>query len=92
MIISSLLTLIYNVLNFLLIFSIPSLPATITTILGQVTDYLVLGLQIIRTFIGATAFSVLGVCLMLVIAANAAYMVYSLVMWVLAKIPFLGVK
>lgn len=92
MIINALGQLIYWLLNVLLIFNLPQLPDTISTILSQVVSYITTGLQIITSFIGTTAVGVLGLLLGLFLSMHAAYMLYSLVAFVLRKIPLLGVK
>ena len=92
MIINALGQLIYWLLNILLIFNLPQLPDTITTILNQVVSYITIGLQIITSFIGTTAVGVLALLLGLFLSMHAAYMLYSLIAFVLRKIPLLGVK
>lgn len=92
MIIQALCTLVLNVLNTLFVFELPPFPDTITNIFSSVTEYLVMGRDMIQAFIGSTAMGVIGVCLLLVIAANGIYFTYSVVMFILKKIPFLGVE
>lgn len=92
MIINALGQLIYWLLNVLLIFNLPQLPDTISTILAQVSSYITIGLQVITSFIGTTAVGVLALLLGLFLSMHAAYMLYSLVAFVLRKIPLLGVK
>lgn len=92
MIITALVNLIYGLLSVLLVFNLPELPATFTTVLNSLKEYLVGGLGLVRLFVGDTAMGVIAVCFQLVLFVNAAYMLYSLVMWVLKKIPMLGIK
>ena len=92
MIISALLSLIYTVLSALLVFELPSLPDSVTTVASQITDYITTGINVLASFVGNTCMGVLAVLLELVIAMNAAYLVYSLVFWVIRKIPILNVK
>lgn len=92
MIISLLLQLIYGLLSLLLVFNLPQLPDSFVTILGTVKDYLVGGIGLIRAMVGDTAMGVIAVCLQLVIFLNAAYFLYSFVMWVLKKIPMLNIR
>lgn len=92
MIIKLLLTLVYGVLSVLLVFNLPTLPDSVLSVANSVTGYMVTGVQIFRVFVGDTCMGVLAVLLSLVIAMNAAYMLYSLVFWVLRKIPMLNLK
>ena len=92
MIISALLTLVYNVLSLLLVFNRPELPASVTTIANSVIGYVSTGISIVAAFVGNTCMGVIGVLLALVIAMNAAYLLYSLVFWVIRKIPMLNIR
>lgn len=92
MIIDSLLELIYNLLNLLLVFEIPSFPEQFTTVFSSFAGYILSGLGILRAFLGPTAFSYLGILLGLIVAFNAAYIIYSLVFWVIRKIPVANVR
>lgn len=92
MIISALLNLIYAVLSVLLVFNLPQLPDTVVTIANSLIGYITTGINMLHAFIGNTAMGVIAVCLGLVVLMNAAYLVYSLVFWVIRKIPMLNVK
>lgn len=92
MIITALLNLIYTLLSVLLVFELPQLPQTVTSLLSQITTYVGTGVSIIGIFIGSTALGILAVLLQLVIYMNAAYFLWSFVFWVIRKIPMLGVK
>lgn len=92
MIIEALITVIYNVLSVLLVFNLPDMPESIDTLLTQISGYFVTGISVLRTFIGSTAMGVIAVLFNLVILFNAAYALYSLVFWVIRKIPMLNVK
>lgn len=92
MIISGLLALVYNLLSLLLVFDLPDLPDTVTTIGSQVTSYMVTGISVIRSFVGDTCMGVIALLFNLVILLNAAYLLYSLVFWVIRKIPVLNVR
>lgn len=92
MIISVLLNLVYSVLSVLLVFNLPELPASVVTIANNVTGYMVTGVSILASFVGNTCMGVIGVLLALVIAMNAAYLLYSLVFWVIRKIPMLNIR
>lgn len=72
--------------------SIPALPEQILTIFQTVINYMLSGIELLGMFIGPTALTFIGVCLDVIIAMNLFYFVYSSVMWLLKKIPFLGIK
>lgn len=92
MIITAALNVIYTVLSVLLVFSLPELPASVISVANTAVDYVTAGVNVIHLFIGNTAMGVLALCFKLVILFNAAYFLYSVVMWVLRKVPFLGLK
>lgn len=92
MIIKALGSLIYGVLSVLLVFDLPSLPDTVTAIAESVKGYISTGIGVLGAFVGREAMGVLSVLLGLVVALNAAYALYSLVFWVIRKIPMLSVK
>ena len=92
MIITALLNLIYTVLSVLLVFELPQLPQTVTSLLSHITTYVGTGVSFFGNFIGSTSLGILAVLLQLVIYMNAAYFLWSFVFWVIRKIPMLGVK
>lgn len=92
MIISILARIILSVLDALLIFELPSLPQSVLDVAGSVGGYLSNGVGLLAAFLGPTCLNVLSVLLGLVVALNAAYALYSLVFWVLRKVPMLSVK
>lgn len=92
MIVEALCTLVKNILGLLLVFELPPFPETITNIFNSVIEYLVLGRNMLQSFIGAPAMGVIGVCLLLVVASNSIYFTWSVVLFVLKKIPFLGIE
>lgn len=92
MIITASLNVIYTVLSVLLVFSLPDLPSAVITVANTAVDYVTAGVNVIHLFVGNTAMGVLALCFKLVILFNAAYFLYSVVMWVLRKVPFLGLK
>lgn len=89
MIIEAVCKVVYNLLNALMVFALPSLPDSIMTILGQVSGYMVTGVSIMRSFFGDTAMNVMAICLGLILALVAAGVVWQVIIWVLRKIPFL---
>lgn len=92
MIITALIELILNVLGALLIFDLPALPEEVTSVLNDITGYLVSGVGIIRAFVGDGCMTLLATLFSLVVLANAAYFLYSFVFFVIRKIPMLNVK
>lgn len=92
MIITALIELILNVLGALLVFDLPALPESVTSILNDISGYLVSGVGIIRAFVGDGCMTVLATLFGLVVLANAAYFLYSFVFFVIRKIPMLNVK
>lgn len=94
MIIRKLLELCLSLLTSLLsnVGSIPALPEQILTIFQSVINYMVSGIDILGLFIGPTALTSIGVCLDVIIAMNLFYLGYSIAMWFIKKIPFLGIK
>lgn len=92
MIITALVNVIFALLSVLLVFDLPQLPDSFMTILGTIKDYLVGGVGLLRAMVGDTCMGVISVCFQLVIFLNAAYFLYSFVMWVLRKIPMLNIR
>lgn len=92
MILTAIFNIIYAILDKLLVFQLPSLPDTMITIVNEIVSYVLVGLDIIRAFIGDTAMSVFGICLILVVAMNGFYLMYSIVFWVIRKLPVLNVR
>ncbi len=92
MIIAGLIELVLNVLGALLVFDLPALPESVTSTLDGMIGYLVSGVSILRAFVGDDCLKVMATLFGLVVLANAAYFVYSLVFFVIRKIPMLNVK
>lgn len=92
MIITALVNLVYGLLSLLLVFNLPQLPDSFLTILDNVKGYMVSGVGLVRAMVGDTCMGVIAVCFQLVLFLNASYLLYSFVMWVLKKIPMLGIK
>lgn len=92
MIITALLNLIANLLSAVLVFDLPKWPSQIDQVFQTVISWMVTGVEVLRAFVGKETLTVISVLLGLVLAMNAAYLVYSLVFWVLRKIPMLGIK
>lgn len=92
MMVEALCTLVKNLLSLLLVFELPPFPDTITNIFNSILDYLVLGRNLLQTLIGTPAMGVIGVCLLLVVSANGIYFTWTVLLFILKKIPFLGIE
>ena len=92
MIVEALCTLVKNLLSLLLVFELPPFPETITNIFNSILDYLVLGRNLLQILIGTPAMGVIGVCLLLVVSANGIYFTWTVLLFILKKIPFLGIE
>ena len=90
--ISALLNLVYAVLSVLLVFNLPSLPDSVVTVANSVIGYITTGIDILRVFVGDTCMGIIALLFGLVLAMNVAYMLYSLVFWVIRKIPMFNVR
>lgn len=92
MLISALLNLIYGVLSVLLVFNLPQLPDSVVVIVDNIMSYVVVGIKILHVFLGDVCMGLIALLFDLVFLLNGAYMLYSLVMWVLRKIPMLNIR
>lgn len=92
MIITALITLILNVLGLLLVFNLPQLPQSVVDTLDSIVTYIVQGISVLRAFVGDGAMTVIATLFGLVVVANVAYGVYTLVFWVIRKIPMLNIR
>lgn len=89
MILEALMNIIYTVLNTLLVFEIPKMPTEVTGYIDQFFDYLVTGAGILANY---TPLGYLLVLFGIILAVDVGVMVYKFVMWVIRKIPFLGMS
>lgn len=90
MLIEALLNLIYTVLDFLFApIHLPSLPEGVASFLASAMEYLQVGLSILAAY---TDLNYLLALFGIIIAVDAAVLVYKLVMWILRKIPMLGIQ
>lgn len=69
--------------------NIPGLPPEVAQVAAQITQYLVAGLQIVANF---THLDYLLVLFGVVVAVDAGMLVYKFIMWVIRKIPMLGIE
>lgn len=89
MIISGLLTIILKVLDTLLIFTIPSLPNEIYGYLEKFFGYLESGASILANY---TPLPYLLTLFGIILVVDASIMIYHFVIWVLKKVPFVGIE
>ena len=90
MIVEALMNLLYGLLEWLTApFNIPLLPPEVSEILRTVLDYLKVGFGILANY---THLDYLFTLFGIVLAFDAGLLGYKFVMWVLRKIPVLGIK
>lgn len=89
MIIEMLLDVIYNIMSILLVFEIPTLPAEVTNHIDTAFNYIESGAGILVNYTPLGYFLVL---FGLILAIDAGLLVYHFVMWVLKKIPLVGIS
>ena len=89
MIIELLLEVVYNLLSLLLIFKIPQLPQTALDYIDTAFDYLTAGAGLLANYTPLEyLLSLFGILLLVDVGIN----VYHFVMWIVKKIPMLGIK
>ena len=90
MLIEGLLNLLYSVFALLTsVINIPSLPDNVMTSMNEFFEYVQAGVGILA------AYSHVNYLLLLfgiIISVDIGILVYKFVMWVIKKIPFLGIK
>lgn len=90
MIIQAILTVIYNVFKVLTApIDIPSMPENVQSVMSEFLEWVQVGLQIVATY---THENYLLVLFGIVVAVDVGIMLYRFVMWVLKKIPMLGIS
>lgn len=89
MIITALLNVIHFILDKVLILSIPQLPSEAMTYVNTLFDYLVGATGIVANY---TPLGYLLVLFGVLLAVDVGIMLYHFVMWVLRKIPMLGIE
>lgn len=90
MIIETLMKLLIKVFSILTsAINIPSLPDSVTIFMGDALSYIQTGLQILAVY---TNLEYLLVLFGLILAIDIGIAVYHFVMWVLRKIPMLGIS
>ena len=90
MIIQALLDLIYSVFSLLTMpIDIPDLPASVNTVLTSAIEYITAGAAIVARFCN---YQYLMVLFGLVLAVDVGINLYKFVMFIIKKIPFLGMQ
>lgn len=90
MIIEAILSVVYNVFSLLTApINIPSLPDGVASVMSSFLEWIQVGLQIVATY---THESYLLTLFGLVVAVDVGVALYRFVMWVLKKIPMLGIS
>lgn len=90
MIIMGLMNLVYNLFSLLTAaINIPSLPGSISTVMDMLLGALSTGLGLLACYCHLDYLLVLWGIL---IAVDAGLMIYRFVMWILRKIPMLGLS
>lgn len=90
MIIQALIDIIYSVFSILTLpISIPAMPDSVKQFIGTALDYITSGIALVGNFVDmAYLLSLFGI----IIAVDVGMLLYKLVMWVIKKIPMLGVS
>lgn len=90
MIIKSLFDIVSRLILWVLsLINLPDMPDMIVDVLEQLKSYLLQGANILSLFVNWDLLVLLcSTCLIVIIARET----YSLLMWVIQKIPFLGIK
>lgn len=89
MLIQLLLQLIYTIFDKLLILNIPQLPEQVQNYINTLFDYLVSGASVLANY---TPLSYLLTLFGVILAVDIGINVYKFVMWILKKIPMIGVS
>lgn len=89
MIIQALLDGIYNIMSVLFVFDIPDLPSEVYGYIDTAFEYIVAGAGLLANY---TPLSYLMILFGVLLAVDAGIVIYHLVMWIIKKIPMLGVS
>ncbi|MBQ8239825.1 MAG: hypothetical protein IJZ38_03145 [Bacteroides sp.] len=90
MIIKALMDLIYNLFVLLTSpISIPGLPDEVSGFISYALEYIRLGIGLLANW---TDIGYLLVLFGIVVAVDVGVLLYKLVMWVIAKIPMIGIE
>lgn len=90
MIVNMLIDMLMGLIDFLTSgLNIPALPPEVMEVAASVTQYLVMGLQFIANY---THLDYLITLFGIVAAIDGSLLIYKFIMWVLRKIPMLGIE
>lgn len=90
MIVKALINMLYGFLDWITSgLNIPDLPPEVITVANQVTQYLIVGLKLVANF---THLDYLLVLFGIVVAVDAGLLLFKFIMWVVRKIPMLGIS
>ena len=90
MLIEGLLNVLYSVFSLLTApINIPSLPDSVSSAIAGILDYFSLGWSILNNYFDM---GYLAILFGLVIAVDLGLYLYYFVMWILKKIPVLGIE
>lgn len=90
MIIENLCDKIFNLIFVVIgVFDVPPHPEETTSYLTTATELFQNGINLLNTFM---PMKYMLVCLGIIIGIDVAVMVYKLVMWIIKKIPMLGIS
>lgn len=89
MLIETLMWVIYEILDLLLIFEIPDLPANVESYVTTLFDYLTTGGSILANYV---PLGYLLSLLVIIIAVDTGIQIFKFVMWLIRKIPMLGMS
>lgn len=89
MIIEMLLSLLGRLLDLLLVFNIPKLPAEVNGYIETMFEYLEMGAGILANY---TPLGYLLTLMGIILAVDAGIMIYHFVMWIIRKIPMLSMS
>lgn len=92
MIIYLVMKLIYGLLSVLLVFDFPGFPQPIIDALSTFTEYVGTGVLVLKAFIGNEACRLLGTFLTTAIFLDTFATSWSIIWWILKKIPFLNIS
>lgn len=89
MIIEMLLNAIYGIMNTLLVIELPKMPSQAMEYINTAFDYISAGAGLLANYV---YLDYLLVLFFLLVAVDGGIMVYHFVMWIIKKIPMLGMS
>ena len=90
MIIEAIVNVIYAVFAVLTSpINIPSMPDSVREVVATILDYITTGIALLSNYVNMPYLLILFT---IVIAVDVGVMIYHFVMWILKKIPMLGIE